>query len=158
MTTARDDSDKSYNDRYINEEGKGPSFHTDAFMRGYNAGVNCSDSDNNDNDNNDNNSNNNNRNNDDEDQNQNQNHNQERSFVGTEPTVMRKERGKDTTTGTTEADITRNVHQTIAGHGAEALRLDMKSAGAQGDTKNVTTNTSANTGRNLCILGRSWDL
>jgi hypothetical protein len=74
-----DDSDKSYNDRYINEEGKGPSFHTDAFMRGHNAGVNCSDSDNNDNDNNDNNSNNNNRNDDD----RNQNHNQERSFIGT---------------------------------------------------------------------------
>ena len=37
-----DDSDKSYSDRYINEAGKGPSFHTDDFMRGYNAGVNCS--------------------------------------------------------------------------------------------------------------------
>ena len=48
--------------------------------------------------------------------------------------------------------------QTIVGHGVEALRVDMKSAGVQGDTKNVTTNTSANTGRNLCILGRSWDL
>ena len=39
---------------------------------------------------------------------------------------MRKEDKKDIATGTTEADITQNVHQTIAGHGAEALRLDMK--------------------------------
>ena len=32
-------------DRYINEEGKGPSFHTSEFMRGYNAGFNeCSSS------------------------------------------------------------------------------------------------------------------
>src|SRR5919106_4781152 len=30
-------------DRYINEPGKGPSFHTDEFMQGYNAGYdNCS--------------------------------------------------------------------------------------------------------------------
>ena len=62
-----DDSDKSYSDRYINEEGKGPSFHTDDFMRGYNAGVNCS----NDNDN------------DDDNDNDNRNHNVERSFIGT---------------------------------------------------------------------------
>jgi hypothetical protein len=26
-------------DRYINEPGKGPSFHTNEFMRGYNAGY-----------------------------------------------------------------------------------------------------------------------
>src|SRR5919107_2340414 len=33
-------------DRYINEPGKGPSFHTNEFMQGYNAGYNnCSDSD-----------------------------------------------------------------------------------------------------------------
>jgi hypothetical protein len=33
-------------DRYINQPEKGPSFHTEAFMRGYNAGVdNCSDDD-----------------------------------------------------------------------------------------------------------------
>ena len=59
-----DDSDKSYSDRYINEEGKGPSFHTDEFMRGYNAGVNCS-------------------NDNDDDNNDNRNHNVERSFIGT---------------------------------------------------------------------------
>src|SRR5215211_6341228 len=30
-------------DRYINQPEKGPSFHTEAFMRGYNAGFNdCS--------------------------------------------------------------------------------------------------------------------
>ena len=34
---------------------------------------------------------------------------------------MRKERGKDITTGTTEASITQNAHQTIVGHGAEAI-------------------------------------
>jgi hypothetical protein len=28
-------------DRYINEPGKGPSFHTDEFMQGYNAGYNA---------------------------------------------------------------------------------------------------------------------
>jgi hypothetical protein len=34
-------SDRS--DRYINQPEKGPSFHTEAFMRGYNAGFNdCS--------------------------------------------------------------------------------------------------------------------
>ena len=34
-------------DRYINEDGKGPSFHTNEFMRGYNAGFNeCSSNDN----------------------------------------------------------------------------------------------------------------
>ena len=33
-------------DWYINEPGKGPSFHTDEFMQGYNAGYNnCSDGD-----------------------------------------------------------------------------------------------------------------
>jgi hypothetical protein len=33
--------------RYINEPGKGASFHTDEFMQGYNAGYNdCSDDDN----------------------------------------------------------------------------------------------------------------
>ena len=26
----------------LTKQGKGPSFHTDDFMRGYNAGVNCS--------------------------------------------------------------------------------------------------------------------
>ena len=40
-----DDSDKAYQDRYINEPGKGPSFHTDSFMRGYNDGLNCSNED-----------------------------------------------------------------------------------------------------------------
>jgi hypothetical protein len=69
-----DDSDKSYSDRYINEDGKGPSFHTDDFMRGYNAGVNCSSSSNNDDDDDDDN---NNRNTN------NRNHNVERSFIGT---------------------------------------------------------------------------
>ena len=71
-----DDSDKSYSDRYINEAGKGPSFHTDDFMRGYNAGVNCSNNNDNDDDDNDRNSNNDNNNN-------NRNHNVERSFIGT---------------------------------------------------------------------------
>jgi hypothetical protein len=47
-----DDSNKSYNNKYINESGKGPSFHTEESMRGYNAGTNCSNS--NDNNNNDN--------------------------------------------------------------------------------------------------------
>jgi hypothetical protein len=38
-----DDADLSPSDRYINEPGKGPSFHTDEFMDGYNAGFdNCS--------------------------------------------------------------------------------------------------------------------
>jgi hypothetical protein len=40
-----DDSNKAYQDRYINEPGKGPSFHTDSFMRGYNDGLNCSNED-----------------------------------------------------------------------------------------------------------------
>jgi hypothetical protein len=31
------------NDRYINQPERGPSFHTDEFMRGYNSGYNvCS--------------------------------------------------------------------------------------------------------------------
>src|SRR5215208_6811441 len=35
-----DDADISDpNDRYINQPEKGPSFHTDEFMRGYNAGY-----------------------------------------------------------------------------------------------------------------------
>ena len=29
-----------FSDRYINQPGKGPSFHTDEFMRGYDAGYN----------------------------------------------------------------------------------------------------------------------
>jgi hypothetical protein len=38
-----DDADLSPSDRYINEPGKGPSYHTDEFMDGYNAGYNsCS--------------------------------------------------------------------------------------------------------------------
>ena len=64
-----DDSNKSYSDRYINEDGKGPSFHTDDFMRGYNAGVNCSSNNDDDNDNNSN-------------SNSNDNDN-DRSFLGT---------------------------------------------------------------------------
>jgi hypothetical protein len=28
-------------DRYINQEGKGPAFHTEEFMQGYNAGSNA---------------------------------------------------------------------------------------------------------------------
>ncbi len=42
-----DDADISDpSDRYINEPGKGPSFHTDEFMQGYYAGYNdCSDVD-----------------------------------------------------------------------------------------------------------------
>jgi hypothetical protein len=36
-----DDAGKSDpGDRYINEPGKGPSFHTEEFMAGYNAGFN----------------------------------------------------------------------------------------------------------------------
>jgi hypothetical protein len=39
-----DDAGLSPSDRYINEPGKGPSFHTDEFMDGYNSGYNaCSD-------------------------------------------------------------------------------------------------------------------
>jgi hypothetical protein len=39
----RDDADEDVDDRYINQPERGPSFHTDAFMRGYNAGFNdCS--------------------------------------------------------------------------------------------------------------------
>ena len=34
-----DDAGLSASDRYINEEGKGPSFHTDEFMSGYNDGF-----------------------------------------------------------------------------------------------------------------------
>jgi hypothetical protein len=34
-----DDADKDFEDRYINQPEKGPSFHTDAFMKGYNAGY-----------------------------------------------------------------------------------------------------------------------
>jgi hypothetical protein len=38
-----DDARESPSDRYINEEGKGPSNHTPEFMNGYNAGFsNCS--------------------------------------------------------------------------------------------------------------------
>lgn len=38
-----DDAGLSPSDRYINEEGKGPSQHTDQFMNGYHAGFsNCS--------------------------------------------------------------------------------------------------------------------
>jgi hypothetical protein len=41
-------------DRYINQPGKGPSFHTGAFMDGYNAGFNaCSTSSDGNNDGND---------------------------------------------------------------------------------------------------------
>jgi hypothetical protein len=33
----------NFSDRYINQPGKGPSFHTDEFMRGYDTGYNdCS--------------------------------------------------------------------------------------------------------------------
>jgi hypothetical protein len=39
-----DDADLSPSDRYINEPGKGPSYHTDEFMDGYDAGFDdCSD-------------------------------------------------------------------------------------------------------------------
>lgn len=31
----------NFSDRYINQPGKGPSSHTDEFMRGYNAGYNA---------------------------------------------------------------------------------------------------------------------
>ena len=34
-----DDAGLSPSDRYINEEGKGPSFHTDEFMSGYYDGF-----------------------------------------------------------------------------------------------------------------------
>jgi hypothetical protein len=34
-----DDAGLSPSDRYINEEGKGPSHHTNAFMNGYNSGY-----------------------------------------------------------------------------------------------------------------------
>jgi hypothetical protein len=38
-----DDAKLSPSDRYINEPGKGPSFHTDEFMSGYDNGFNsCS--------------------------------------------------------------------------------------------------------------------
>ena len=30
-----------FSDRYINQPGKGPSFHTEEFMRGYDAGYNA---------------------------------------------------------------------------------------------------------------------
>jgi hypothetical protein len=30
-----------FSDRYINQPGKGPSFHTDEFMRGYDTGYNA---------------------------------------------------------------------------------------------------------------------
>ena len=47
-----DDSDLSPQDRYINEKGKGPSFHTTEFMNGYDAGfVACSGNGNNNNNN-----------------------------------------------------------------------------------------------------------
>lgn len=37
-----DDAGLSPSDRYVNEEGKGPSQHTGQFMNGYNAGFsNC---------------------------------------------------------------------------------------------------------------------
>jgi hypothetical protein len=37
-----DDADISDpNDRYINQPERGPSFHTDEFMRGYNSGYNA---------------------------------------------------------------------------------------------------------------------
>jgi hypothetical protein len=49
-----DDADKDSEDRYINQPEKGPSFHTDAFMNGYNAGFSAcpgsEDGNNNDND------------------------------------------------------------------------------------------------------------
>ena len=34
-----EDADLSPSDRYINEPGKGPSFHTNEFIRGYNDGY-----------------------------------------------------------------------------------------------------------------------
>lgn len=30
-----------FTDRYINQPGKGPSFHTEEFMRGYDTGFNA---------------------------------------------------------------------------------------------------------------------
>lgn len=30
----------NFSERYINQPGKGPSFHTDEFMRGYDTGFN----------------------------------------------------------------------------------------------------------------------
>jgi hypothetical protein len=36
-----DDAGLSPSDRYINEPGKGPEFHTGTFMDGYNAGFNA---------------------------------------------------------------------------------------------------------------------
>ena len=50
---------------------------------------------------------------------------------------MRKEGSKVIMIGTIETSITQNVHQTIAGHGAQALRVDMKLGGMQGDTKTM---------------------
>jgi hypothetical protein len=38
-----DSSIPNFSDRYINQPEKGPSFHTDEFMRGYDTGYNnCS--------------------------------------------------------------------------------------------------------------------
>jgi hypothetical protein len=34
-------SDADFSDRYINQPGKGPSFHTEEFMRGYDTGYNA---------------------------------------------------------------------------------------------------------------------
>lgn len=34
-----DDADEDFNDRYINQPERGPSFHTNEFMRGYNDGY-----------------------------------------------------------------------------------------------------------------------
>lgn len=34
-----DDADQPVKDRYINEPGKGPSYHTDEFMSGYREGF-----------------------------------------------------------------------------------------------------------------------
>ena len=45
------------NDRYINQPERGPSFHTGAFMDGYNAGIGSCSGSGNDNDENDNNGN-----------------------------------------------------------------------------------------------------
>ena len=42
-----DDATKDSSDRYINQDGKGPSQHTSTFMNGYNAGFSeCSGSNN----------------------------------------------------------------------------------------------------------------
>src|SRR5919202_5131657 len=35
------DARLTFSDRYINQPGKGPSFHTQEFMSGYNAGFNA---------------------------------------------------------------------------------------------------------------------